>query len=111
MPSVVSNGLASILKIGSTTRRLVATVALAVLSGRLLLIPSETSKRDTEVRAAYEAYRYCTQIDVLCAPSQRCSYLNCIGDFLRRSEEISRRRLLLSVLKPRHLLSGWQPVR
>ena len=39
---------------GVTSRRkVVATVALALLIGRLLLIPSERLKRDAEVRAAY----------------------------------------------------------
>jgi hypothetical protein len=101
----------SVLKIGMTTRRVVAVVALALVSGRLLLTSGEILKRDAEVRAAYDEYRYCTRIDILCAPSHPCPYPNCIGDFLRHSEERNRRHLLLSVLKPRHLLSGWQPFR
>ena len=92
-----------------TTRRVVATVALALLSARLLLIPSEALKRDAEVRAAYDEYCYCTRIDIFCAPTQPCPYPNCMGDFLRRSQEINGRHLLLSVIERRNLLSGWQP--
>ena len=93
----------------ASRRKVVATVALALLIGRLLLIPSERLERDAEVRAAYVQYRYCVRIDILCAPSHPCPYPNCMGDFLRRSAEINRRHFLLSVVERRNLLSGWQP--
>src|SRR5262245_31419256 len=103
-------GVVGVLKSGGPTTRPVATAAvLALLSGRLLLIPSETRLRDGEVRVAYDEYCSCLRIDILCAPGAPCPYPNCMGDFLRRSEEINRRHLMLSVLKPRNLLSGWQP--
>jgi hypothetical protein len=90
-------------------RKIAAAVVLALLSGRLMLIPAERRQRDAEVREAYDEYCFCLRIDVLCAPGARCPYPNCMGDFLRRAEEIDRQHLLLSVLKPRNLLSGWQP--
>ena len=94
---------------GKTIRMVVPVVVLALLSGRLLLIPSETRQRDGEVRTAYSEYCSCLRSDVLCKPGTPCPYPNFMGDFLRRSEEINRRHLILSVLKPRNLLSGWQP--
>jgi hypothetical protein len=93
----------------TTTRKVVATVALALLGGRLLLIPSEKLKRDAEVRAAYDEYRYCVRIDILSAASYPCRYPNCLDDFLRHSAEINQRHLLLSIFERRSLLSGWQP--
>jgi hypothetical protein len=94
----------------TTSRKLVAAV-LVLLGTRLLLIPGEEVRRDEEVRAAYDEYCYCVQIEILCAPTCPCPYPNCMGDFLRRSDEINRRHPLLSILMPRHLLSGWQPYR
>jgi hypothetical protein len=92
-----------------TARRGVIIIVVVLLGGRLLLIPSEKLRREAEVRAAYEDYCDCLRTDIFCAPGGPCPHLNCMGDFLRRSEEIDRQHLLLSVLKPRSLLSGWQP--
>ena len=93
------------------TRRIVTFVVLALLSGRLLLLPSENRTRDAEVQAAYDEYCACLRIEIFCAPANSCPYPNCMRNFIRLSEEINRRHLLLAVLKPRHLLSGWQPYR
>jgi hypothetical protein len=90
-------------------RKTAVVVVVALLCARLMLIPRETRQRDAEVRAAYDEYCSCLRIDILCAPGGGCPLINCMGDFLRRSEEIDRQHLLLSVLKPRNLLSGWQP--
>jgi hypothetical protein len=92
-------------------RRLIGAAMLLVLGGRLLLLPGERVARDEEVQAAYEEYCACVRIHVLCAPSDPCPYPNCMGMFLERSEGINRRHLLLSLVKPRNLLSGWQPYR
>jgi hypothetical protein len=82
---------------------------MVLLIGRLALIPAERRKRNAEVRAAYDEYCYCVRIDIFCAPTPPCPYPNCMGDFLRRSEEINRRHLLLSIIDDRNLLSGWSP--
>jgi hypothetical protein len=89
----------------------VSSAVTLVFIGRLLLIPGEKLERDAEVQAAYEEYRSCVRIDIFCNPADPCPALNCMGEFLRRSEEINRHHILLSLLKPRHLLSGWQPFR
>jgi hypothetical protein len=89
-----------------TKIKLVTSAVAMALIGRLLLIPGEKLERDAEVEAAYENYRSCVRIDIFCLPAHPCPVPNCIGEFLRRSEEINRHRILLSLLKPRHLLSG-----
>jgi hypothetical protein len=95
----------------TATHKLIVAAVLTLLVGRLLLIPGEKQRRDVEVRAAYDEYCACLRIDIFCAPAYPCPYPNCMGNFVRRSAEINRRHPLLSVLKPRHLLSGWQPYR
>jgi hypothetical protein len=87
-----------------------STVAMALIA-RLLFIPGEKLERDAEVQAAYEDYRSCVRIDIFCLPAHPCPVPNCMGEFLRRSEDINRHHTLLSLLKPRNLLSGWQPFR
>jgi hypothetical protein len=56
------------LKVRRTKRKLAAAVLLALISGRLLLIPGEKRQRDAEVRAAYGEYCSCLRIDILSAP-------------------------------------------
>jgi hypothetical protein len=92
-------------------RKLVAAAALVLLAGRLLLLPSERRQRDEEVRGAYAEYCFRTKIEIFHAPGHPGTYKDCLGDFLRHSDEINRRHMLLSLVEPRHLLSGWKPIR
>jgi hypothetical protein len=94
-----------------TKIRGVAAVMLLIFGVRLLFLPSERVARDAAVRDAYEDYCACVRVHIFCAPDALCAYTNCMGEFLGRSEEINRKYILLSLLKPRNLLSGWQPYR
>jgi hypothetical protein len=93
----------------SEPSKLAAAAIILLALARLVFLPCDILERDTALRAANQEYRSCMDIDILCAPSLPCPQQNCMGEYLRRSAEISGQHALLSVLQCRTLLVGWQP--
>ena len=94
----------------SAKSKLLAGAIILTAFARLLLVPSDRLRRDTELRNAYEEYRACMKVDIFCAPAHPCPRPNCMGEYLENAEQINGRYALLSAFqRQRNLLSGWRP--
>jgi hypothetical protein len=89
--------------------KLIAAAIILAGFARLLFIPCDRIQLDAELKSAYETYRSCMNVDILCAPSLPCPRPNCMGDYLRQATALQQRFRLLAVFERRNLLSEWRP--